>query len=228
MFLIDAYADSGLLTDLTVRVYVNGQRKYNTEYTISIINNQAYVEFFKDLVVDDVLIVKTTSSAPKINGYYEFPSNLEHNPQNLNLDTFTLGEINNHVSSIADNIDAFIGTVPGSASLRDLGNITPLGTKIVQHAAPLLPIAYHITNKNYNVINALKTARLDYAKFKRNLLRKATDYGYDGVTRIHLDLILKEVVKDFTTASPYYLSDMIPAGPSFIFEQEIIDDSITE
>ena len=228
MFLIDAYADSGLLTDLTVRVYVNGQRKYDTEYTISIINNQAYVEFFKDLVVDDVLIVKTTSSAPKINGYYEFPSNLEHNPQNLNLDTFTLGEINNHVSSIADNIDGFIGTVPGSASLRDLGNITPLGTKIVQHAAPLLPIAYHITNKNYNVINALKTARLDYAKFKRNLLRKATDYGYDGVTRIHLDLILKEVVKDFTTASPYYLSDMIPAGPSFIFEQEIIDDSITE
>jgi len=228
MFLIDAYADSGLLTDLTVKVYVNGQRKYNTDYTISIINNQAYVEFFKDLVIDDVLIVKTTSTSPKINGYYEFPSNLEHNPQNLNLDTFTLGEINNHVSSIADNIDSFIGTVPGSASLRDLGNITPLGTKIVQHAAPLLPIAYHITSKNYNVINALKTARLDYAKFKRNLLRKATDYGYDGVTRIHLDLILKEIVKDFTNASPYYLSDMLPAGPSFIFEQEIIDDSITE
>jgi hypothetical protein len=228
MFLIDAYADSGLLTDLTVKVYLNGYKKYDTDYTITIINKKAYVEFFKDLSVDDVLIVKTSSSAPKINGYYEFPSNLEHNPQNLNLTTFTLGEINNHVSSIADNIDTFIGTVPGSASLRDLGNITPLGTKIVQHAAPLLPIAYHITNKNYNVINALKTARLDYAKFKRNLLRKATDYGYDGVTRIHLDLILKEVVKDFTQASPYYLSDMIPAGPSFIFEQEIIDDSITE
>ena len=228
MFLIDVYADSGLLTDLTVKVYLNGHRKYDTDYTITVINKKAYVEFFKDLSVDDVLIVKTNSSAPKINGYFEFPSNLEHNPQNLNLDTFTLGEINNHVSSIADNIDKFIGTIPGSASLRDLGNITPLGTKIVQHSAPLLPIAYHITNKNYNVINALKTARLDYAKFKRNVLRKATDYGYDGVTRIHLDLILKEVVKDFTKDSPYYLSDMIPAGPNFIFEQEIIDNSITE
>jgi len=228
MFLIDAYADSGLLTDLTVKIYLNGHKKYDTDYTITVINKKAYVEFFKDLSVNDVLIVKTMSAAPKINGYYEFPSNLEHNPQNLNLNTFTLGEINNHVSSIADNISKFKGTVPGTASLRDLGNITPLGTKIVQHSAPLLPIAYHITNKNYNLINALKTARLDYAKFKRNLLRKATDYGYDGVTRIHLDLILKEVVKDFTKASPYYLSDMVPAGPSFIFDQDIIDNSITE
>jgi hypothetical protein len=228
MFLIDAYKDSGTLTDLQVKVYLNGRRQYTSAYKISIIRENAYVEFFKDLSVDDSLVIKTKSSAPKINGYYEFPFNLENNPQNLNLDTFTLGEINNHVASIADNIDGFTGLIPGTDSLRDLGNITPFGTKVVQHSAPLLPIAYHITNKNYNVINALKTARLDYAKFKRNLIRKATDYGFDGITRVHLDLILKEVTKDHTKIDPYYLSDMLPCTASFVFDQEIIDDSITE
>jgi hypothetical protein len=59
-------------------------------------------------------------------------------------------------------------------------------------------------------------------------MRKATDYGYDGLVRNHLDLILREVTRDFTTTSPYYLSDMFATGASFIFDQEVIDNSITE
>ena len=228
MFPIDAYENSAELPDLLVKVYVNGKRKYTTDYTIVNFNRQSYIQFFTDLSLNDVLVVKTKSAAPMINGHYEFPFNLENNPQNLNLNTFTLGEINNHVSSIADNIPKFVGTIPGTNSLRDFGNISSLGKKIVQHSSPILPIAYHITNKKYNVINALRESRIDYAKFKRNLLRKATEYGYDGITRIHLDLVLKEVTKDFTKTDPYFLSDMIPFGANFIFEQAIIDDSIVE
>ena len=228
MFPIDAYENSAELSDLVVNVYVNGKRKYNTDYTIVNFNRQSYIQFFTDLSLNDVLLVKTKSSAPMINGYYEFPFNLENNPQNLNLNTFTLGEINNHVNSIADNIPKFVGVVPGVNSLRDYGNISSLGKKIVQHSAPILPIAYHITNKNYNIINALRESRVDYAKFKRNLLRKATEYGYDGITRIHLDLILKEITKDFTKNDPYFLSDMIPFGANFVFEQSVLDDSIVE
>ena len=225
---IDAYDNSGTLTDLEIRVYLNGKRLYDNRYVISVFNNIASINFFEDLKANDILVVKTKSSAPKVKGTYEFPFNLENNPQNLNLTTFTLGEINNHVSSIADSIKTFRGTVPGKESLRDLGVITPYGKKIVQHSAPLLPIVYHITDKDYNVVNALKTARANYAKFKRNLIRAATDYGYDGITRIHLDLVLKEVTKDLTKIDPYYLSDMIPCAASFIFDQEVIDDSITE
>ena len=228
MFPIDAYDNSGELTDLKIKVYLNGVKKYDTDYSVEIVNRVAYIQFFTDLSAGDVLIIKTQSSAPRVSGYYEFPSNLENNPQNLSLTTFTLGEINNHVSSIADSISGFVGTIPGKNSLRDLGNITPYGKKVIQHSAPLLPVAYHITSKDHNVINALKNARLEYAKFKRNLMRKATDYGYDGLVRNHLDLILKEVTKDFTTNSPYYLSDMVATGASFIFDQEVIDDSITE
>jgi hypothetical protein len=227
-FAIDVYANSGLLTDLTVKVYVNGIRQYETDFDVVSIDNQAYVRFFSDLPKDSTLIIKSRSSAEKINGYYEFPANLESNPQNLSIGKFTLGEINNHVSSIADNITNFKGTVPGANSLRDLGNITPFGTRVVQHSAPLMPVVYHITNKDYNVINALRFARLEYAKFKRNFLRIATEYGYDGLTRLHLDAVLKEATKDYTITRPFYLSDMIPYGANFIFEQEVIDNSITE
>ena len=228
MFPIDAYENSAELSDLVVKVYVNGKRKYNTDYIITNFNRQAYIQFFTDLALNDVLLIKAKSSAPMVNGHYEFPFNLENNPQNLNLTTFTLGEINNHVNSIADNIPKFVGLVPGPNSLRDFGNISSLGKKIVQHSAPILPIAYHITSKTYNIINALKASRLDYAKFKRNLLRKATEYGYDGITRVHLDLILKEITKDFTKSDPYFLSDMIPFGANFIFDQTVIDNSIIE
>lgn len=225
---IDAYANSGTLTDLEIKVYLNGQIIYDTSYFIEVYNNVAYLSFFTDLKEGDALVVKTRSLAPKVEGYYEFPFNLENNPQNLNLTTFTLGEINNHVSSIAENIKGFQGTVPGKVSLRDLGNIAPYGRKVVQHSAPLLPVAYHITNKDYNIVNALKKARTDYAKFKRNLLRVASSYGFDGAVRVHLDLLLKEVIKDFTSSDPYFLTDMIPCAASFTFEQEVIDDSITE
>jgi hypothetical protein len=228
MIPVNAYENSADLSDLTLKIYVNGKRKYSTDYVIVNDNSQSYIQFFTDLSLDDVLLVKTTSSAPMINGYYEFPLNLENNPQNLNLDTFTLGEINNHVSSIADDLSQFVGTIPGKNSLRDYGNISTLGKKVVQHSGPILPIAYHITSKKYNIVNALKQSRLDYAKFKRNLLRKAHDFGYDGITRIHLDLILKEITQDYTKSDPYFLSDMIPFGANFVFNQPVIDDSIIE
>lgn len=227
-FPIDVYKNSGNLNDLTVKVFVNNKKR--TDYEIFRQNSIAYIQFANDLSINDVIQIETISSTPKLNsaGYYKFPSNLESNPQNLSLDALTLGQISNHVKTITDNLSTFAGSIPGVSNLRDLGNVSGYGTQVVQHSSPLAPIVYTFTNKNVNVIKSLRYAKDEYSKFKRNLIRTATNYGYDGLTRTHLDLILKETTKNNTLESPFYLSDMVPFGVNFVYEQEIIDDSFTD
>jgi hypothetical protein len=228
-FLIDVYDNSGELTDLTAKVYVNHKKQLETDYEIYRQDNRAYIKFFNDLSNNDFLVIKTSSTAIKNNnGYYEFPINLENNPQNLSMDEFTLGEINSHVRSIADSITGFNDTIPGSKSLKDYGNISAYGKKIIQHSSPILISAYHVTSKEHNIIKSLRYAKSEYAKFKRHFLRVATEIDFDGSTRLHLDAVLREATANNTKIMPYYLSDMIPVGASVIYDQTVIDNSITE
>jgi hypothetical protein len=229
-FPIDVYALSGLLTDLQVKVFVNGKIISElTDYSITIVNDEAFVELANDITESDSLVIKTISSAAKTeNGYYEIPANFESNPINLGLGDCTLGQVINHVKTITDSRDDFRGTLPGTGNLRDLSDLSAYGSKIVQHSGPLAPAIYHFTDKQHNVIKALRYAKDEYSKFKRNFIRIATDYGFDGITRVHFDLIMKELVKDRVNTMPFFFTDMVPFSGSVIFNQEIIDDSITE
>lgn len=228
-FEIDVYDKSGNLTDLTVDVFVNNKKQKETDFTIFRQDGIAYVQFYTNLSNGDILTIETTSSVKKNNnGFYKFPINLENNPENLSLTDFTLGEIVNHVQSIEINHPLFTGEALGANNLRDLGDVSGYGTKIVQHSSPLLPVVYHVTNKKFNVISALRYARDEYSKFKRNLIRTATDYGFDGNTDVHLDLILRKVTKEKIKESPYYLSDMVPFSGAYTFNQTVIDNAITD
>jgi len=229
-FPIDVYDNVGSLTDLEVRVWVNGKLKSNiSDYSIFVEGVNAYVDFIADLNTTDSVVVKTRSSAVKNqNGYYEFPHNLENNPLNISMDDFTLGEISNHLKTIVENNSEVIGTVPGPTNLRDISNLSAYGRKIIQHSGPLSLAAYHITDKEHNIVKSLRFAKNEYSKFKRNFLRIAESYGFDGDTRVHLDLLLREAVKDNVDTMPFYFSDMIPFSANFIYEQTVIDDSITQ
>jgi hypothetical protein len=229
-FPIDVYDKSGLLTDLETRVYINGKIiTIRADYNIEVRNDIAFIVLSRDLLPTESIVVKSTSSAKKNNnGYYEIPSNLESNPSNLVIGDCTLGEIINHLKTIGNSRQDFNGTIPGTGNLRDLPNLSAYGTKIIQHSGPLTPIIYHFTNKDHNIVNALRYSKDEYSKFKRNFLRVASTFGFDGITRIHLDLILKELIKDKTKTMPFFFTDMTPFGGSVIFDQEVIDDSITE
>jgi len=229
-FPIDVYNRSALLDDLEVKVLINGKNISSlTDFDIVTKNDVAYIQLTKDLTEADSVVIKTISSAEKNNnGYYEIPSNLESNPNNLGLADCTLGEVINHLKTIAFSREDFVGSVPGTGNLRDLSNLSSYGKKIVQHSGPLTPIIYHFTDKEHNVVKALRYAKDEYSKFKRNFIRVATNYGFDGITRVHLDLILKELVKDKTESMPFFFTDMVPFGGNFTFDQEVIDDSITE
>ena len=229
-FIVDVYKNSGDLNDLEIRAYVNGVRKRETvDYVINRVNGYAYVQFNKDLVKDDKLVLKTSSSAKKLNGlgYYEYPINFEKNPMNENVTTFTLGEVLDHVDSIVDNIEGFKGVYPGVSNLRDLGHASQYGLKFVQHSGPINLALYNLTDKDYDAIEAIKYSGFEYIKFKREFLRTANELGFEGTDKIHVDKVLDKLMENKTNKDAFYFSDMMAYSGDTKVRHIIEDESQT-
>jgi hypothetical protein len=206
------YNKSGLLTDLQAKVYVNTKfKKELLDYNFEIINDIKYVVFNIAPALGDSVVIKTKSDADKnSNGYYEIPVNFERNPENGNITTFTLGEVNDHVNSIVEDLVGFSGVYPGSSNLRDLGDYNKYGKKFLQHSGPVNLALYHITDKTANAVHAIRSARYDYGKFKKTFIKAATDSGFYGTVPAHVDHVLSTINIDKTETMPYYTSDMVP------------------
>ncbi len=225
-FQVDVYDRASFITDIKINVFVNNKlKKLETDYTLDRINEKLFVRFYEDLAENSNVIIKTYSSTPKNkNGWYDFPINLERNPLNEDISSFTLGEVIDHVDSMIEDIYEFDGTYPGPSNLRDLGDLDVYGKRFVKHSGPINLPLYHITNKKYNIVKALDYSRKEYARFKRIFIETATNLGYDGETKNHVDLVLKEINKDKIKSQPFYFSDMVNWGnDNNLIEYEVLD-----
>ena len=225
-FAIDVYDQSGLLVDLWTRVYLNNKLQMeNKDFTISNdVNNNAIITFVNDLTLGDVIIIKTKSQKTKNeNGYYELPTNLERNPKNENLFEFTLGEVNDHVATIVENLDNFEGIYPGVSNLRDISSLSEKGRRFLQHSAPLNLSLYHITDKDSNIIKSIDYARKEYNRFKRVFLQKAEETEFQGSVRDRVDEILRSINIDKQKTGAFYFSDMAGLGAFKKIEHIVID-----
>ena len=213
-FAIDVYDNSGDLNDLWVRVYVNNVRKFNlTDYVLNRINGIAFITFVNELVEDDVVkIVSNSATKKNANGYYEIPHNLERNPLNDNVLAFTVGEVTDHVQTMSEYNDSWVGTFPGKSNLRDMGNLSPYGRRFVQHSGQVDLALYHITDTNANIIKAIRYASKEYGKFRRLFLQHADTVGFTGETNVHFDKVIEAVVQSKSNDMPFYFSDMIGVG----------------
>jgi hypothetical protein len=181
-FEIDIFDNIDNLGDLLVKVFINGIRLDPSFWVI--VDTPVYkkIVLTSDITTNDILTIKAYTAQPiNSKGFYELPVNLKNNPLNDNIENFTLGEVLDHVSSIIENIPeslevgeefSNIQTIgnqtfdPDYENIRDLGDITPYGTKFVQHSGPISLSLYHITSEDNNVIKAVDQARDDYNAFK--------------------------------------------------------------
>ena len=212
---IDVYDNSASLDDLSVNVFVNNVLVFDTQ-DYEILRDEgdiAKIRFLTPVERDSVIRVRTKSSAPKNSkGFYEIPYNLERNPNNEDLEQITLGEINDHVGSIVINFDEFQGDFPGRGNLRDAGNLSKYGSRVIQHSAPLSIALYHLTDDDANLVQALRYAKTEYSKFKRNFIQTATDTAFDGPVDKHFEVVLERVLANTKDSDPFYFSDMVPFG----------------
>lgn len=226
-FPLDMYDFKDQLDDLVVNVFVNGRRQNKNTYSIVDGTVRKSVLLSTDVTTADVVTLKCFSAQAKNNnGHYEIPLNLQNNPLNANLSQFTLGEVIDHVDTIVEHLTSFDGVYPGYSNLRDIGNITPLGTRFVQHSGPMNLSLYHLGSQTANVIKALDKARNDYGKFKRAFITLAADSGIDTDTKQHVDYILQELSKDKTKTQPYYLSDMFAYTGAVRNEYIVLDSRV--
>ena len=210
--LVDVFENSANLSDLVVKVFINGVRNNNFTITGTEI---AKINLDSNISKGDSVVLKCYSNSPKTdNGFWEIPINLEKNPLNQNITEFTLGEVNDHVDSIVEDHPNYVGTYPGLSNLRDLSDPTVYGTRFVQHSGPINLPLYHLADKNANLIKSIKFARNEYAKFKKLFFSISEKTGFDGNVREHVDLIISQIVKNKTIVQPFYFSDMIGIGAS--------------
>ena len=225
-FPIDVYKNSANLQDLVCKVFVNNKfLVQGVDWNFVDDNEIRNVNLVNDLQSEDVVIIKTKSIADKTDqGHYEVPYNLERNPLNNNITEFTLGQVNDHVEGMIAEIPSFVGMQPGKSNLRDLGLVSSYGRKFVQHSGPINLPLYHLTDKDANIVKAIRLAKTEYSKFKREFLSAAEASSFVGSTKEHVDLIMQELTKDKTNKMPFYSTDMLGFGGAKLLEYTVVDN----
>jgi len=224
---IDVYDDKDQLDDLIVKVYINGKRIDKNLFSIEDDVEYKQLLINTEITDNDIVTLRCYSKQPKNQlGYYEFPINFQNNPENNNIENFTLGEVIDHVDSIVDNLEIFEGIFPGNSNLRDISKLSSYGTKFVQHSGSLNLSLYHLTNKNANIINALDRARDDYSKFKRSFVFDLESIEGDINIKDAVDSVLLKINQGKTKQNPYYFSDMLGYGAYTKFSLTVKDSNI--
>ena len=209
-------------------VYVNGKlRKTGWTVTPNAINTQLRVLTFNNaLAAGDVITLKVFTDATPDNGYYEIPMGLEKNPLNLDLATFTLGEITDHLGTIFEIDERLVGAFPGNSNLKDIDNIEIYGRRFVKHSG-VMPVATTLLcDKDLNIIKSLRFAKSEYTKFKNNLMQLAVELPYDQDPVALVDSIIEELSVGKNEFSAFFSSDMVGTGAANVIRYVVEDTGI--
>ena len=197
------------------KVYKNNSLLTSSEY--SIVQDKAYNFWNLTLTAaaseNDVISIEVNSPYAKIDGHgkYSMPVNYVNNAVNENIDSLTLSELSDHIKTMMQNHPDFSGQYYGVNNLRDLGDISGYGQRLLQHEG-LVAGAFFIADKSFNMIKALKWAGKSYFQFKLNLIDKFYKLsGYSTVSEA-LDMILSKDSELNDKNTPWYYSDMLAYG----------------
>jgi hypothetical protein len=220
---IDVYDNSGTIFGYRLRVYVNDKKR--TDISIERVDQTAYIKFKTPLKPEDKVVYKILSYANKNNrGYYEIPLNWQNNPLNQSVKSFTFGEVIDHVKSIVETTREFSGDFPGISNLDNLGQLSKFGRKFMQHTGPMSISAFLMVDRDANLIKSLRWSARKYTEFKKEFLRIANDFSFDGTPSEIVDNILLEYSRSkFQDINPFYSSDMVPYGAHTIREYTVVD-----
>lgn len=211
-FEIKAWKNSASLTDLTVKVYVNGVQ--NSDYTLKNTNQNKIIRFTTAKNKGDFISIKSISQTGTSTayGFWETPVGSVSNPLNKNFKSFTLGDLNEHYLSATNHHPDFSGSSFGSNNVKDLNKFFSYSSQIVQHSGNLPLSAILIRDNVLNLPLAFRQASLEYEKIKHSIISKANDIVTNGTIDQQLDLILESISSNKNSAMAYFDSDMLGFG----------------
>jgi len=164
---------------------------------------------------DIIEVLVLSDQASKV-AFYQVPINLENNPLNVNSPYFTVGTARTHYESICENLLDLVGPINGNNNTRDLGNIIPYGTSIIQNSAPMTLAGYFMRSKQYNIFDSLAYSSREYEQYKAQLLNAVVTTDYTNYTiPAMLTAVVTQLVAGRTQVNPFYWTDMLPANPVY-------------
>jgi hypothetical protein len=219
--------EPGYAKDLRTELFVNDVKQtLNTDYLVTVDGVRAYVVSTTSFRAADRALVKLyTSNTPSSNGYYEIPANLTNNPLNSSIDSFTFTEVSDHVQTIANSNPNFIGKFPGTSNLRDLGNLSAYGSRLVCHKNPVSFAHYFLGTKEHNIIDSIRKVSTDYNQFKSTLLKNITELSGTYTPSEALDAALIKINSNKDITFPYGFSDMLGYGKDNLTRTYTVTDS---
>jgi hypothetical protein len=199
-----------------LQIFVEGTFIDPENYVYETTATTTVITLLLDIPVGTVIEVQALSNQASTVGFYQVPANLENNPLNENSDSFTLGTIRTHYESIGQNLRNIEGPINGANNSRDLGNILRYGDVIIQNSSPVALTGVFLRQQQFELFSALDFNNQEYAKFKNLLLDLTTRGDFENFTPTQiLDIVLQEISLGRSELSPFYWSDMLPAGETF-------------
>ena len=199
----------------SVQVTINNTCQCASDYSYTTTSNSTIIELLNasELDTDTPIEVLILSNQISNEAYYTIPVNLGNNPLNQDLETVNVGDIRLQYRDIYANAPGMIGQLFGANNYRDLGNLVPYGTNIIQNSASLVLPGTFLRKTNHNLFDALQFNSNEYIKFKNLLVDTINNAEY--VQRYTPSEILNQAIDIITAAKSesqaFFWSDMLPA-----------------
>ena len=182
------------------------------------------VKFVTSAVDGDRIVIRSWSSfspTQPITGYFELPLNLTANPNNQPIISVSRSDFLAHFIDIMSNQTGIIGEILGSNNWRDTAKEKSIGTKILQHRAPMLKLMVMnsqnltttaTTSNATSLIDPVQSIRYNqreylrfYNRFVKTLFNLYNNNGYNSSQDSQTWVInaLKQVNLGKTTRSAY-------------------------
>jgi hypothetical protein len=203
----------------TIQLFVNNKIQYASDYTVETTDTQTIVTFnVPNPLVDTVVEILLLSNQVSETAYYEIPTNLNNNPLNADITIVNVGDIRGQYQSSFYNNPNTTGDVFGANNYRDLGNMVPYGTKIIQNSASLVLPGAFLRKQNHNLFNALMYNSREYITFKSLLVDtiNTTDFTERLSPSTMLDNALDTITNTKTDSNSFFWSDMLPSKAAYI------------
>ena len=194
-------------------VYVDNARISNSSFAVITTDTTTTVTLSTPPLMGTKVVIMLYSDQTSITGYYQIPSNLDHNPFNSEVTTINSGDIRGHYKSICNNAPGFEGLAFGANNYRDIGNVVPYGMRIIQNSASLVNASAFLRNNSNNFFDALSYNANEYIKFKNLLINTLVNNEYTSLqtSAYILDDVMSKISEVRINTNPFFWSDMLPS-----------------
>ena len=196
-----------------IQVYVNNEYQLESTYTVTSTDKTTTVTFNTAPTADTPIQILVLSKQTSATAYYSIPINLSNNPFNIDLEIADIGDIRSQYQDIFINNPSSTGVIFGSNNLRDLGNLVPYGTKIIQNSAPVVLPSVFLRKSEHNLFDALQFNSNQYMQYKQQLIKTVNDIDWERIFEPSyiLDTALEQMVSAKSEGDSFFWSDMLPS-----------------